>query len=56
MKELFTFTGVKADDHTQPWELCPARVSLFTLFHSNLDAMKPLTGGQFCKTVHINYL
>lgn len=44
MKELFTFTGVKANKHTQPWELFPTLVSLFTLFLSNLDAMKPLMG------------
>lgn len=44
MKELFTFTGVKANKHTQPWELFPTLVSFFTLFLSNLDAMKPLTG------------
>lgn len=44
MKGLFTFTGVKANKHTQPWELFSTLVSLFTLFLSNLDAMKPLTG------------
>lgn len=43
MKELFTFTGVKANKHKQPWELFSTLVSLFTLFHSKLDAMKSLT-------------
>ena len=44
MKGLFTFTEVKANKHTQPWELFSTLISLFTLFLSNLDAMKPLTG------------